>query len=71
MISPQYDALVRGEQVRDLLREAAEERSIKSIARSLVRRQAPFYNLFEWLDAQVTRLRCAVFPFNASPVCTP
>ena len=71
MISPQYDALVRGEQYHDLLREAAKERSIKPVARSFIRRQSLFHKLFEWLVVQVTRLRCAVFPFSAAPVCAP
>ena len=70
MLTPIRNELVITELRQDRLREAEKERLIRSI-RASSRHRLSFSSMSRWLDAQVTHLRCALFPFNTSPVCTP
>ena len=70
MFSPIQYELVASMQRQERLREAEKDRLIHSLAVSSHRRSY-VVSLFKWLDARITRVRCAVFPFNASPICTP
>ena len=69
MFSPIYQDLVAAAQRQDRLREAEKERLLRSIAASS-RRRPIFSSLFEWFHTGITRLRCALFPSRASPICT-
>ena len=70
MFSPIQYELVASMQRQERLREAEKDRLIHSLAASSHRRSY-LAGLFKWFDARITRVRCAVFPFNASPACTP
>jgi hypothetical protein len=70
MFTPIHNELVAVAQRQDRLREAEKERLIRSIKASSHSR--PFFSsVSKWIEAQVTRLRCSLFPFSAAPVCTP
>ena len=71
MFTPIHDELVILEHRHDLERKAEKERLRYSIGASSSRSRLSLSSVSKWLDANVTHLRCALFPFNTAPVCTP
>jgi len=70
MFIPLHDQLVIMEYHHDLERKAEKERLFRSITVSPGRNRQSFSSLSKWLGARVSRLRCAIFPFNTAAVCT-
>lgn len=70
MFVTEQDFYVRREHYRDLLREAAHERLVRSVQPVPENRTGPFAAVVEALGARVTRWACRLPALSAAPACS-